>query len=95
MSKRDEYIQKMRAALEELNAEIAILSEKAGKVTADAKIEFREQIEALKEKQAQARQKIEEFQHAGEGAREDMKAGFELAWIALGEALDSARSRFK
>jgi outer membrane murein-binding lipoprotein Lpp len=95
MSSRDEYVRKMQAKLEEWNSEIDTLSAKAGKVTSDVRNEYNEQIEALKAKQATARQKIEELQHSGESAWEDLKTGIELAWVAMGEAVDSARSRFK
>ena len=95
MKSRDEYVRKMQAKLEEWNTEIDTLSARADEVTADVRKEYSEQIEALKAKQAAARQKIEELQHAGESALGDMKSGIELAWTALGEAIDSARSRFK
>jgi uncharacterized coiled-coil DUF342 family protein len=95
MSSRDEYIRKMQAKLEEWNTEIDTLTAKAVDVTADVKNEYNEQIESLKTKQAAARQKIEELQQAGESAWEDLKSGVELAWTAIGEAIDSARSRFR
>ena len=95
MNSREEYIRKMQAKLEEWNAEIDTLTAKAGKVSADVKNEYNEQIESLKAKQAAARQKIEELQQAGESAWTDLKSGIELAWTAMGEAIDSARSRFK
>ena len=95
MNNRDEYIHKMQAKLEEWNAEIDTLTAKAGELTTDIKNEYREQIELLKVKQANARQKIEELQHSGEGAWGDLKTGFELAWASMEEAIDSARSRFK
>ena len=95
MNNRDEYIHKMQAKLEEWNVEIATLTAKAGEVTTDIKNEYREQIELLKVKQANARQKIEELQHSGEGAWGDLKTGIELAWASMEEAIDSARSRFK
>lgn len=95
MKSRDEYIRTMQAKLEEWNAEIDILSAKAGEVKADVRKEYIEQIESLKAKQTVARQKIEELQHAGESAWGDVKSGIDLAWTALGEAIDSARSRFK
>lgn len=95
MTNRDEYIRMMQAKLSEWNAEIDVLTAKAGKVTANAKQEYAEQIEIIKEKQVTARKKIDELQHAGEGAWEDLKSGIDLALTAMGEALDSARSRFK
>ena len=95
MSSRDEYIRKMQAKLEEWNADIDTLTAKANEVSADIRSEYNEQIESLKSKQAAARQKIEEVQQAGEGAWGDLKSGIELALSAMGEAIDSARSRFK
>lgn len=95
MNSREEYVRMMQAKLEEWNTEIDTLSAKAGKVTADVRHEYNEQIEVLKVKQAAARQKIEELQHSGENAWKDLKSGIDLAWTAMGEAIDSARSRFK
>ena len=95
MNSKEEYIRKMQAKLEELNAEIDTLTAKAGEVRADVRNEYNEQIASLKTKQVAARQKIEELQQAGESAWKDLKSGIELAWSAMGEAIDSARSRFK
>lgn len=95
MNSRDEYVRKMQAKLEEWNAEIDVLSAKADEVKADVKHEYAEQIESLKVKQTAAKQKIEELQLTGEVAWEDLKAGAELAWGAISEAIDSAKSRFK
>lgn len=95
MNTKDEYIRKLQEKLGEWNIEIDALTAKAGKVGADVKKEYHEQIEVLKAKQAVVRQKLEDVQHAGEGAWEDMKSGIELAWTAMGEAIDSAKSRFK
>ena len=95
MSSRDEYIRKMQAKLEEWNAEIDTLIAKAGEVSADVTKEYHEQIDTLKVKQAVARQKIEELKQAGESAWVDLKSGIEQAWSAMGEAIDSAKSRFK
>lgn len=95
MSSRDEYVRKMQAKLEEWNADIDKLTAKANEVSADIRSEYGEQIEALKAKQAAARQKIEEVQKSGENAWQDLKSGVELAWGAIEEAIDSAKSRFK
>ena len=95
MNSRDQYVRRMQEKLEEWNTEIDTLSAKADKVTADIRSEYAEQISAIKEKQAAARQKIEEIQQSGESAWEDLKSGMELAWTAIGEAVDSAKTRFK
>lgn len=95
MSSRDEYVRKMQAKLEEWNADIDTLAAKASEVTGDLKSEYSEQIAALKVKQAAAREKIEEMQKSGESAWQDLKVGIDLAWIAIGESIDSVKSRFK
>lgn len=95
MSNRDEYVRKMQIKLDEWNSEIDTLTAKAGEVKAEVSREYGEQIKVLKEKQAAARLKIEELQHSGEGAWGDMKTGIEIAWASMGEAINSARSRFK
>ena len=95
MGSRDEYVRKLQEKLGEWNAEIDGLVAKAGEVKADAKQEYAEQIAALKAKQAAAREKLEELQQSGGSAWEDLKSGIELAWSAMGEAIDSAKSRFK
>jgi hypothetical protein len=46
-------------------------------------------------KQEAAREKLGELKRAGEDAWEDIKSGMDLAWESLGDAMKSARSRFK
>lgn len=95
MSTRDEYVRKMQAKLEEWNADIDSLTNRASEVSVNVSHEFNEQIALLKAKQAVAHQKIEELQKDGGSAWEDLKAGIDLAWTAIGESIDSAKSRFK
>ena len=95
MKSKEEYIRTMQAKLEEWSADIDTLTAKAGEVSTDLKSEYAQQIAALKVKQAAARQKIDELQKSGEIAWKDLKSGIELAWSAIGEAVNSAKSRFK
>lgn len=95
MKNRDEYVHKMQSKLAEWNAEIDRLTLLAEKAAADVRDEYKEQIDTLKSRQEAARKKMEALQNAGESAWDDLKSGAELAWTALGEAIDSARSRFK
>jgi hypothetical protein len=95
MNSRDQYVRKMQAKLDEWNAEIDALAAKAGRAAAELKLEYDEQIGALKAKQLVAREKLGELQQASEIAWEDLKAGMEQAWSAMGEAVDTARSRFR
>lgn len=95
MSSKDQYIRKMQAKLDDWSAEIDALSAKAGKVTAGLRLEYTDQIESLRAKQTVARKKLRVVQQAGESAWEELKSGVEQAWTAMGEAIDSAKSRFK
>lgn len=94
MSTRDQYVRNLQAKLDTWNADIDTLSAKADKVTADLKTEYGEQIEALKAKQAVAKQKLGELQLSGDCAWEDLKSGIDLALTAMGKAIETARSRF-
>jgi hypothetical protein len=49
----------------------------------------------LRDKRADAEQKLNEVREAGAGAWEDLKAGAQSAWDSMEEALKSARSKFK
>jgi hypothetical protein len=94
MNKKDQYVQIMQAKLDEWSAEVDALSTRASQVTAGLRTEYGAQIDSLQAKQLVARQKLGELQKSGVDAWEDLKGGIESAWKAMGEALDSARSRF-
>lgn len=95
MSMKKEYERKLQAQLDEWNAEIDKLKAQAEGEKADKKIEYYEQIDTLKSMQANANEKLTELQNASDDAWEDLKAGADNAWDSLGNALSSAKSRFK
>jgi len=92
---KKEYEKKLQAQLDEWSAEIDKLKAQAEGEKADKKIEYYEQIDKLKSMKASANEKLTELQNASDDAWEDLKAGIENAWSSLGDALNSARSRFK
>jgi len=94
MSTREEYVQKMHALLDKLNAEIDVLASKAEHAEGEVRDEYRQQITHLRARQNDAKTKLASLRNAGEGAWEDLKTGVEMAKDAIGEALESARSRF-
>jgi uncharacterized coiled-coil DUF342 family protein len=95
MKDKDAYVQKLHAKIDEWNAEIDKLKAKADQVEADARIEYQDQIEALKSKRNEIEQKVSEFTRTGEAALDDLKAGIDLAWEAMNTAVKSATERFK
>ena len=95
MSMKESYQKKLQAQLDEWSAEIDKLKAKADGAEADAKLEYYKQIEELRSMQAAANEKLAELKEAKDDAWEDLKAGMDSAWGSLGNALKSARSRFK
>ncbi len=94
MSNKQAYQQKVQAQLDEWSAEIDKLRAKADKADADAQIALNREIDNLRDKKNQAREKLDELSDASEGAWEDLKTGVEAASNQLGQALRSAQSRF-
>lgn len=95
MPTKDEYVRKMHSKLDHWNAEIDKLAAKASQSKAEMRAEYDKQVEELRTKRDEAKNYLERLQSAGDGAWEDMMAGVEMAWDAIGEAIDSAKSRFK
>jgi chromosome segregation ATPase len=92
---RDAYVQKIKAKLDEWNAEIDRLEAQARQKEADAQTRLQEQIDQVKAKRQTAEEKLDDVRQAGGDAWEDLKSGLELATEAVGDALRSARSRFQ
>lgn len=93
MSKKDAYVQKLHAKIDEWNADIDKLKIKADQVEAESRIEYQKQVEKLKQKRREIESKAAELKRSGEDAWEDLKSGADLAWEAMNEAVKSARSR--
>ena len=81
---RDAFVQKMKAKLDEWNAQIDKLEAQSRRKSAEVQADYQQRIDDLKDKRQEARQKIDKLQDAGESAWEDLKSGVELAAGALG-----------
>jgi hypothetical protein len=95
MSLKEIYQQKIEAQLDAWTADIDKMKAKAEMAEADARLEYHKSIESLRQKQQAAQAKLQEFRDAGDDAWEDLKAGVELAWDSLEEAVKSAKARFR
>jgi len=95
MNKKEAYQEKFDAQLREWSAKIDELKAKADQAKAEAKIEYYEQIEALRTKQAAAQTKLQELSTSGEQAWEELKPGLEHAWDDLKTSVENAMSKFK
>jgi uncharacterized coiled-coil DUF342 family protein len=95
MKNKEAYVQKLHAKIDEWNADIDKLKAKADQLEADSRIEYEKQIEALKNKRNEIEKKLSELSRSGEGALEDLKAGIDLSWESMNEAIKSAAARFR
>jgi len=94
-AKRDAYVEKLKAQLDEWNADIDKLAAKAAQAEAEAKIEYQNQLDELRAKRDDVRNKLSALQQAGEGAWEDLKEGLENSWEILKMSFKRAKSEFE
>jgi len=92
---RDEFVEKLKNQLDELNAEIDELEHKAQSASADARARYQAKLNEAREEGARARAKLQEVRDAGEDAWDDLKEEAEHAWKALQNSVNYFRSHFK
>ena len=95
METKQAYEAKVKAQLDNLNAQIAQMKAKAAEANADAEIEYNKTIENLSDKRDAAQVKLNEIGKASEDAWQDLKVGFESAWNDLNIAFKSAMDKFQ
>lgn len=95
MASKEAYRKKLEAQLKEWDAKLDVLSAKAQKATADARINYENELESLKSKRAAAFRMLEDMGERGENAWEDMKDGVEKVWDEMSKAIEKVAARFK
>lgn len=93
--KRDAYVEKLKARLDEWNADIDKLAAKAAQAEAGAKIEYQNKLDDLRAKRDDVRDKLSAMQQAGEGAWEDLKEGLINSWEILKMSFNKAKAEFE
>jgi chromosome segregation ATPase len=93
-TKRDNYIEEVKSKIDRWNVEINKFQAKAGKAKAAAQAQLTKELNEIKSKRKVLEEQIAEMQRAGETAWEDVKVGVDLAWQTLGDAIQTAKSRF-
>jgi lipid II:glycine glycyltransferase (peptidoglycan interpeptide bridge formation enzyme) len=94
MSKRDEYVDKLKAQLDLWNTEVAKWEAKAQKAQAGARVEYEKQLKDLSHQRDQALEQMKRVQAASGDAWVDLVRGADEAWSKLREALEKSRSHF-
>jgi hypothetical protein len=95
MSKRDIYIENLKAQIDIWNAQVDKFEAQAKQASVSAKAAYEEQIKLLHQQRDLAKAKFTEIQTASDGAWEDLRQGADAAWDALRQNLEKAMSRFK
>jgi hypothetical protein len=95
MSNRDEYVEKMKAQLDQWNADIAKWESKAQAAQAEARAEYDKRLEAVRQQREQAMYQMKLLQGAAGEAWIEMMRGTDEAWARMREAFDKASAHFR
>ncbi len=95
MATKEEYQAKMEAQLKDVAAKLADLMAKAEKATADAKVQYQEQIRAVRAKLHETQGRLQQVKASSGEAWEALKDGTEKAWGELRSAVDNALSKLR
>lgn len=93
--KKETYEEEAKAQLDKLNAELEFLHEKEEELSAEARVEYGEQLEELEALRERVRQRLKNLQQAGDKAWTELRTGLEDALKSLQRGVDKARERFE
>lgn len=94
MTKRDEYIEKLKAQLDVWNAEVAKWEAKTKAAQAEVRAGYEKQLEVIRRQRSQAMERMRQVQAASGDAWLDLVRGADDAWAKMREAFEKARSHF-
>jgi hypothetical protein len=95
MEKRDEYVERMKAQLDQWNGEIAKWEAKADIAQTEARVEYEKRLVALREQREKAMYQMKLLQSAAGDAWTEMVRGTDQAWASMREAFEKASSHFR
>ncbi len=92
--KRDAYVAKLKAKIDDWNAEISSLEARAHQVSADSKAEIQRQLDNAKAKRDDVVAKVDGLRQAGGDAWKELKGGVKSSLKELDRAVRAASSKF-
>jgi len=95
MSDRDAYVEKMKAKLDEWNAEVSKLEARSRGAQADMRQQFEKNLEELRRRRDEAEQQLREMQQASEESWKHFRSGMEKAWDDVNKAFRDAMESFR
>ena len=94
MINRDEYIQKLKAQIDDFNAEAAHWEDKARKAQAGMRAEYERQLENFRRKSQEASSELERLQRASADMFGELMRGADQAMQGMQDAFNRARQNF-
>jgi hypothetical protein len=95
MSKKNEYVEKMKKQLDDWNTDIDTLQVRANLAKAELKVKYKEQIAELRKKRQAGQGKLNEIAAAAGDSWEHLKGETERNLSALKAAINEFKSRMK
>src|SRR4030042_6473112 len=95
MSRKDEYVAKMKKQLDDWSTDIDELQVKASLAKAELKAKYEEQIAGLRRKRQEGDSKLNAIKAAADDSWEHLKGETERTWGALKAAVNEFKSRMK
>lgn len=93
--KREEYTRKLKAKIDECDARLDKLSDKACQADDEAKTRYHLEMDELREERKEIEHKIQELQNAGDSAWDDLKQGIDNSWSTWKKSFSRAKSEFE
>ena len=94
MTKRDEYVAKMKSQLDDLNAQLDILAAKSKSAKKDMQAKYEQEMADLRAQSSRASAKLDELKNAGEDAWENTVAEVDKIGDALKHSYNYFKSQF-
>ncbi len=95
MSTRDAYVEKLKAQLDQWNAQIAEWEARGKKAQADTHLEHEKQLAAYRQQRDQALEQLKKVQGASAEAWQELARGADEAWDRMKDAFEKAGSQFR
>ncbi len=94
MTSRDDFVETLKAKLDEWNAEIARLEAEAGKTRAELRARYAEELAEMRRLRDEAEARLGELLNTSQEGWERRRHEMEQAWADIAEGFRRAWSRF-
>lgn len=93
--KREDYIRKLEAKLDECDARLDKLAAEAAQADEQTKTKYYKQMEELREKRKDVEQEIQDLIDEKESVWDDLKQGIDNSWSTWKQSFTKAKSEFE